>query len=161
MNVNLVMLKKNGTQKSFSVPSSVTVIGRRGDCDLCIPLMVVSRRHCELNQDQGQLRIRDLGSRNGTFLNGNKIGEAQLSPGDNIQVGPLSFAVQIDGQPEKLTGTDNGTQILTPPEGVAESQDRNEQIIGLEDLEVGRDHHATEAFNEIPDDISEQADINN
>ncbi len=102
MDVNLVLFKKNGSQKIFSLPSSVTVIGRRRDCDLQIPLTRVSKRHCQLNRDQGVLKVRDLGSRNGTYLNGERIDEAVVQPGDYIGVGPITFVLQIDGQPETI-----------------------------------------------------------
>lgn len=102
MNVNLVLFKKNGTTKTFSLPASVTVIGRQQQCDLCIPLMVISRKHCEINADGGVLRVRDLGSRNGTLVNGKKVADAVLNPGDTFQIGPLSFGVQLDGVPAEL-----------------------------------------------------------
>jgi pSer/pThr/pTyr-binding forkhead associated (FHA) protein len=104
MKVVLYLLKKDGNAKPFQLPSDVTLIGRRQDCDLCIPLSVVSRKHCEFNMDQGRLMIRDLGSRNGTFVNGQKIEEMRLNPGDQIQIGPVNFIVQIDGQPEQIAG---------------------------------------------------------
>ena len=96
MNASLVLLKTNGTTKTFPLPGNVTVVGRQQKCDLCIPLMVVSRRHCEINQDGGVLRVRDLGSRNGTLVNGKKITDAVLNPGDTLQIGPVSLAVRID-----------------------------------------------------------------
>ena len=107
MDVNLVLFKKNGSQKIFSLPSSVTVIGRRRDCDLQIPLTRVSNRHCQLNRDQGVLKVRDLGSRNGTYLNGERIDEAVVQPGDYIGVGPITFVLQIDGQPETIAQPDS------------------------------------------------------
>jgi len=103
MNANLVLLKKNGTRKTFPLPGTVTVVGRQQECDLCIPLMVISRKHCEINQDGGVLRVRDLGSRNGTLVNGKKIVEAVLNPGDTLQIGPVSFGIQLDGVPAELS----------------------------------------------------------
>ena len=102
MNVNLILFKKDGSRKTFPLSSSVTVIGRRRDCDLCIPLMSVSRRHCQLNQDGGALKIRDLGSRNGTYLNGKRIDETVIQAGDSIEIGTLAFVLQIDGRPENI-----------------------------------------------------------
>jgi len=102
MDVNLVLFKKNDSHKTFSLPSNVTVIGRRHDCDLWVPLASVSKRHCQLNCSDGVLRIRDLGSRNGTFLNGKAVDEAVIKAGDSIKVGPLVFVLQIDGQPETI-----------------------------------------------------------
>jgi pSer/pThr/pTyr-binding forkhead associated (FHA) protein len=102
MDVILILFKKNGSQKSFSLPSDVTVIGRRQDCDLCIPLMSVSRRHCQLNSNKDTLKIRDLDSHNGTYLNGKTINEATAKPGDYLKIGPLTFLIQIDGKPEEI-----------------------------------------------------------
>ena len=102
MDVNLVLFKNDGSQKAFSVASDTTIIGRRHDCDLCIPLMVVSKRHCQLNQNKESVKIRDLDSRNGTFLNGKRINETTVQPGDYIRIGPLTFLLQIDGEPEKI-----------------------------------------------------------
>lgn len=109
MDVNLILLKKDGVQKVFPLPSSVTVIGRRSNCDLHIPVASVSRKHCQLNRDQGVLTIRDLGSRNGTYLNGKRVEEAEVKAGDYVRVGPLTFALQIDGAPESIT-TPSGTK---------------------------------------------------
>jgi pSer/pThr/pTyr-binding forkhead associated (FHA) protein len=103
MDVNLILFKKDGSQKAFSLPSNITVIGRRHDCDLCIPLMPVSRRHCQLNLNKEALRIRDLDSRNGTYLNGERInGEATVKAGDYVKIGSLTFLLQIDGEPKEV-----------------------------------------------------------
>ena len=102
MDVNLVLFKKDGSQKAFSLPSNITVIGRRHDCDLYIPLMPVSRKHCQLSQNKETLKIRDLDSRNGTFLNGKRIEEETLKAGDYITIGPLTFLLQIDGEPKEI-----------------------------------------------------------
>ncbi|MBN1125017.1 MAG: FHA domain-containing protein [Sedimentisphaerales bacterium] len=133
MNVNLVLRKKNGSHKSFPLPNSVTVIGRRQECDLCIPLMVVSRRHCQLNLDEGKLTIRDLGSRNGTFVNGERIEEAQIKAGDEIRLGPLEFSVMIDGKPAPEAKT-------APPKPAPSVQDKEtanlaNEFADLDDLD--------------------------
>lgn len=110
MDINLVLLKKNGPHKVFALPSGVTLIGRRSNCDLHVPITSVSRKHCQLNQHQGMLKIRDLGSRNGTYLNSKRVEEAEVKAGDYIRVGPLTFALQIDGQPENITAPQSGAK---------------------------------------------------
>jgi len=100
MQVNLVFLKKDGSTSSFELPSTVTSIGRRQDCDFCIPLTVVSRRHCEINQDAGKITVRDLKSRNGTFINDQAIEEKIVKAGDVLKIGPVQFVVQVDGKPD-------------------------------------------------------------
>jgi len=105
MNANLVLLSKNGSQRTFTLPKQVTVLGRRHDCDLRIPLPTVSRRHCQLSANAETMKLRDLSSRAGTFVNGKKVEpetEIPLKPGDYIRIGPLTFVCQIDGKPAKI-----------------------------------------------------------
>jgi pSer/pThr/pTyr-binding forkhead associated (FHA) protein len=103
MDVNLVLFKNDGSQASFSLSDGVTVLGRAHDCELRIPLNVVSRKHCQLSPNQQSLKIQDLDSRGGTFVNGNRVNGASLKAGDYITIGPLTFQVQIDGKPGEVT----------------------------------------------------------
>ena len=144
MDVNLVLLRKDGSTKNFAMPSTVTVIGRREDCDLCIPLMIVSRKHCQLNIEEDQLNVRDLGSRNGTFINGRQIEASVVAPGDRIKIGPVSFAVQIDGNPA------SDSAILSPPESISKSDDVTEQakfFAEISDEETMQDESVTELLD--------------
>ncbi|HEX8342899.1 MAG TPA: FHA domain-containing protein [Tepidisphaeraceae bacterium] len=99
MNVVLVMFRENGDRRSFSLTRDVTVIGRREDADFRIPLTDVSRKHCRLVKEGNYLVVEDLGSANGTYLNGQRVTDAELNPGDTLQIGPVQFLVQIDGLP--------------------------------------------------------------
>lgn len=99
MEVKLVFIAKDRTTQSFPLPSAVTFIGRRQDCDLNIPLSMVSRRHCQIYEEFGKVMIRDLKSRNGTFVNNESIDESEIKAGDTLRVGPIHFVVQIDGVP--------------------------------------------------------------
>lgn len=99
MQAVLVMFKSDGERRSFSISREMTVIGRRQDCDLMIPLGEISRKHCRIIREADTLRLEDMGSSNGTFHNGRRVQEAVLSAGDTIQVGPVAFVVQIDGVP--------------------------------------------------------------
>ena len=101
MQAVLVMFRNDGERRSFSISREMTVIGRRQDCDLMIPLGEISRKHCRIIRDGESLRLEDLGSSNGTFHNGRRVQEAVLSAGDTIQVGPVAFVVQLDGQPDE------------------------------------------------------------
>ncbi len=99
MHVALFMFAADGQRRRFPLQRDITVIGRREDCDLRIPLTEVSRKHCRLVQDANALRLEDLGSSNGTFHNGNRVQQTIVEPGDRVQVGPVLFIVQIDGIP--------------------------------------------------------------
>lgn len=77
------------------------MLGRREDCDLRIPIADVSRKHCRIVISGSTATVEDMGSSNGTFVNGRKIhGSMELEPGDSLQIGPIVFVVQIDGDPE-------------------------------------------------------------
>ena len=99
MQVVLVMFTAEGERRSFSIARDTTVIGRRNDCDLCIPVGDVSRKHCRLIKTEDAVRLEDLGSSNGTYVNGQRVQESPLNPGDWIQVGPVQFCVRLDGVP--------------------------------------------------------------
>jgi len=157
MDVNLVLFKKDGTTRGFRLPSAITVIGRRQESDLCIPLMVVSRRHCELNLEKGRLKIRDLGSRNGTYINGQRVDQAEVGPGDKIQIGPVTFAVQIDNQPAELSTPDS--VILQPPEHLAvpekQAVDQDETFLETAGDNL-TDDVAAEILNSISDELEDE-----
>jgi len=93
------MFRADGERRSFSIVRDMTVVGRREDCDLRIPLGEVSRKHCRIIKDGEALKLEDLGSSNGTYHNGQRCREATLGPGDTLQIGPVTFMVQIDGVP--------------------------------------------------------------
>jgi pSer/pThr/pTyr-binding forkhead associated (FHA) protein len=99
MRVVMVMFRADGQRRSFSVTRDITVIGRREDCDLRIPLGDVSRKHCRLILDGDNIRVEDLGSSNGTFRNGERVQQTELSAGDTLQVGPVVFVLQVNGAP--------------------------------------------------------------
>src|SRR5436190_153446 len=66
----------------------------------CIPHGDVSRKHCRIIKDDNGIRLEDLGSSNGTYHNGTRVGkDTVLQPGDSIQVGPVVFVLQVDGVP--------------------------------------------------------------
>jgi len=95
----MVMFRADQQRRSFSITRDMTVIGRREDCDLRIPLGDVSRKHCRLILDGEAIKVEDLGSSNGTYKNGERIQQAEISAGDTLQVGPVTFVVQVDGFP--------------------------------------------------------------
>jgi len=86
MQAVLVMFRNDGERRSFSLSREMTVIGRRQDCDLMIPLGEISRKHCRIIRDSDSLRLEDLGSSNGTFHNGRRVQEAvSLSLRDRVR----------------------------------------------------------------------------
>lgn len=152
MQVNLVFLKKNGTTSSFPLPSTVTFIGRRQDCDFCIPLMVVSRKHCEINLDQGKVTVRDLQSRNGTLINGERIEDRDVQAGDVLKVGPVEFVFQIDGVPAQFDEYLQKTPPQTAEQARADDENFESAMEDLSDVDLGK-NQATEMFDDLADDF--------
>ena len=63
------------------------VLGRSPGCALVFADDTVSRRHAELRLVEGRWMLRDLGSSNGTWVNGRRVMEAEVAPGDELQLG--------------------------------------------------------------------------
>ena len=99
MNVVLIMFRQSGEKRLFPLDQETTTIGRKNDCNIRIPLAVVSRRHAEVVMKAGSLTVKDLGASNGTFLNSRRVSEGSLKAGDQIVIGPVVFTVQVDGRP--------------------------------------------------------------
>jgi predicted component of type VI protein secretion system len=101
MQARLHLVKGNPKGKQVEIPTGTLTVGRAEDSDLIIASTRVSRHHCEIVNDDKRLVVRDKGSGNGTLVNGVKVAEQVLGPGDEVQIGPLTFAVEIDGRRER------------------------------------------------------------
>jgi pSer/pThr/pTyr-binding forkhead associated (FHA) protein len=97
--------------REILLSQSEFLIGRGADCDLRLRAPRVSRHHCLLRTQAGGVTLADLGSSNGTFLNGQRVtSQAALKSGDLVQVGDFSFIVELGDertQPGALTGADS------------------------------------------------------
>ena len=98
MNVRLIMFKDNGERKEFVLEPGKTVIGRKGDCDLRIPLGEISREHAVVIVDEKTVTLRDLGSSNGTYVNNKRMAEQEYALLHNyLIVGALLFGIGMIG----------------------------------------------------------------
>jgi pSer/pThr/pTyr-binding forkhead associated (FHA) protein len=78
-------------------PGSVKTLGRTARADFIVDAALVSRLHCRLTADQSdQLVVEDLGSTNGTEVNGRRVDRAVLRSGDTLHVGRVTFQVQME-----------------------------------------------------------------
>jgi pSer/pThr/pTyr-binding forkhead associated (FHA) protein len=162
MNANLVLLKKSGVHKAFPLTADVTVLGRRDDCELRIPLPMVSRRHCQLSLNKNAVELRDLGSRCGTFVNDQRVDDqTTVKAGDYIRIGPLTFVCQIDGKPEKIVPPKKASPAAPktkakPKPPKAPGDDSGSKADGdLSDLD------ASDSFINIDESDSDLEDIKN
>ena len=137
MKVVLVMFKDE-ERREFPLEDERTVIGRRQDCQLRIPTKDVSRQHCAVVVENEALVAKDLGSSNGTFVNGKRIAESKLKPGDRLRVGPVTFVVQVDGKPTDIKPDDAVPPSLAEPStGKADEEetfDLSEEDFDIDDI---------------------------
>jgi pSer/pThr/pTyr-binding forkhead associated (FHA) protein len=120
------------------------IIGRSRGCDLRIPGSDASRRHAEIYQSADGHVLRDLGSTNGTFVNGRAVQEHQLEPGDRIQIADSEMTFcQIAPEFESTAGvfTDEKTVLSERPVPVEVFRGELSEIppfAVLQILEMGR-----------------------
>jgi hypothetical protein len=92
---NARLVSNDGRTYPLSVGS--TVIGRGDQANLRLPDVGISRRHARLDFDGGQVVLTDLGSTNGTSVNGQRVSAVALNPGDMIQIGTTTLTFRVDG----------------------------------------------------------------
>jgi pSer/pThr/pTyr-binding forkhead associated (FHA) protein len=131
LKVDLKVLEGRQAGKTIPVPVKQFLIGREQDCHLRPNSELISRHHCVFSIDEFSVRLRDLGSTNGTYVNGTRIDSPiTLKSGDRIAVGKLSFEVLIrQGAPK------SSESIPTSPA----SSDLSDVISTLDSAESGGD----------------------
>jgi pSer/pThr/pTyr-binding forkhead associated (FHA) protein len=84
--------------QTFQIPRGKFIIGREHDCNLVLDTNSVSRHHCVLLMDYYTLRIRDLASKNGTFVNRDqtRLGERILVHGDTVHIGDMVIRIELE-----------------------------------------------------------------
>jgi pSer/pThr/pTyr-binding forkhead associated (FHA) protein len=88
MTARLVALE--GTAE-IALAGRLTIVGRHHGCDVCLDSSRVSRRHCCLALGDDAVLVRDLGSTNGIRINGRRVVEGLLRPGDVLSIAHLQF----------------------------------------------------------------------
>lgn len=91
----LVVYRGPNAGTRFPLDQEITTAGRDRRSDLFLDDVTVSRHHAEFHWDSGELRIVDVGSLNGTYVNGQRIDSAVLANGDEIQMGKFRLVSLI------------------------------------------------------------------
>lgn len=92
----------DGTRERELQLVGTLVVGRDPLCDITYDDALLSRRHAEFVAAGDQVTVRDLGSRNGVFVNGKKIAEHSLRSGDVVQIGPVRARYVADVAPVSI-----------------------------------------------------------
>jgi pSer/pThr/pTyr-binding forkhead associated (FHA) protein len=121
MQVRLKILQGSNSGKEIKIPSPKCVIGRGDDCHLRPQSDAISRRHCVIITTENEAVVRDLNSRNGTFVNNERVGEESvLLGGDVLRVGPIEFEVALEqtpGKPKRSKVSDIKEAVARTAEG--------------------------------------------
>ena len=106
MVTKLIVASGKSAGRTIAIKRNTLLIGRAEECDVRPLSEEVSRRHCAVHVGPAEVWVEDLGSRNGTFVNGTKItGKTQVKDGDIIRVGSLELKVSCT-EPAAKAGTD-------------------------------------------------------
>lgn len=129
---------------SILLDKPILLLGRHQECDIQLNSRKVSRRHCCIAQVQDYLVVRDLCSTNGIRINGEKVLEGNLRPGDELTIGNFQFRVRWPGHPLEHAPGRAAAERKSPLVAILEgqeddnSQDSCEQPMPLAD--PGADH---------------------
>ncbi|MGD8405055.1 MAG: FHA domain-containing protein [Anaerolineales bacterium] len=128
----LILSDSKTSPTAFELNKSEIIVGRDPDVDITIPSPIVSRRHARLTRDGDAYMIEDMGSSNGTYVNGQRVSERrQLKSGDQVRFGQ---AIVLDySAPQEAQGT-VVSKKPDPSAGVLETQ--LEQSIDFENLKA-------------------------
>ncbi len=97
MELKLIVVSGKANKGAVTLKPPI-VIGRSRQAELTVAHPMISRRHCEIFETDGLMMIRDLGSLNGTVVEGQRIKESPLCPGNEFSLGPLTFRAEYDYQ---------------------------------------------------------------
>lgn len=78
---------------TYTLAPGNTTVGRHPESDIFLNDVTVSRHHCRFKITEGSISVEDSGSTNGTYVNDQRIDNAELSPGDEVLVGRFHFVV--------------------------------------------------------------------
>lgn len=131
MDVTLKVLEGAKVGAKISIKKPEFTIGRSQGCSLCAGSSAVSRQHCMISRDESKVTVRDMGSRNGTLVNGEKIeGIVELTSGDEITVGPLKFLLTISTSLNNV----KKPEVKSVAEAVARTATTSTDSIGDDDI---------------------------
>lgn len=98
--MRLVIIKGPDVGREFPLDARTTVLGRQADAAICLDAKAISRRHAQVVRKDGSYIVEDLGSSNGTFLDGKRIDRpVPLTEGNTLQIGPYVFLLRGSGSP--------------------------------------------------------------
>src|SRR5437660_6144410 len=93
----------------IEIVKDLTLVGRKEDCDLRLEHKSVSKLHCVIVKTDGLLLVRDLGSTNGTRVNGQRVRRAALLPNDKLSIANFHYRILFGAAAEPPPGLEEHT----------------------------------------------------
>lgn len=97
VSANFIVKGPNGVEKAFPMRSITVTIGRSDQCEIAVKDSSMSGKHAEISKINGEIRVKDLGSANGIWLNGERVEDVELFDGDVLRCGQTSIRVDVVG----------------------------------------------------------------
>jgi len=125
---------------TIDITKDLMLVGRKDDCDIHLDHKSISKQHCVIVKSEGLLLLRDLGSTNGTRVNGQRVRRAALLPNDQINIASLKF---------RVTFSEEAVESAIAPEEYTEHLDAKEMARLLKKTTEDDDEDADEASEEF------------
>jgi pSer/pThr/pTyr-binding forkhead associated (FHA) protein len=133
MKIKLKVLKGSNAGREVKIPTPKCLIGRSDECHLRPKSEAISRRHCVVFIKDGQVMVRDLGSKNGTYVNGKRVSEdVVVKSGDEVHFGPLGFELVVD----HTLGGEKQPKVTSVKEAAIRASDSSKATALLDDSDI-------------------------
>lgn len=141
--------KHDGTQMEFHLSDQPITIGRSPDADIVLLDEKISRIHCGIRLWDGDFYLKDLKSKNGTFVNGERVEVAKLRSSDTVRIGSSNFNFEQDPEVGQDTALQDINEQMDMGKGyttilreivddVEENKKEDEQAIAPEGAQIAR-----------------------
>src|SRR4051794_7449809 len=137
--------------QAIDIVKDLIIVGRKEDCDVRLEHKSVSKMHCVIVKTDGLLLLRDLGSTNGTRVNGTRVRRAALLPNDQVSIAHFKFRIHLGpDEPPPAAQPHDHTQALDQKDLAALIQGR---AGGTERSDPGEDLRVEPLQrNQLPDE---------
>jgi predicted component of type VI protein secretion system len=95
----------------INLDRAMVVVGRHPSCDTRLDSLRVSRHHCCMTQENGEVMVRDLGSTNGIRINGQRVEIGRIRPGDELSIAHIRYRLE-NGQGHEQTIAEGGGAVV-------------------------------------------------
>jgi len=155
MNYALQVVRGRSEANTLRLMDGVNSIGRHDDCQIRIRSSQVSRRHCQLFEEGNKLILRDLGSFNGTFVNGKRVlGQQTLKPGDVLTIGGVTLRVDLLRAAPESAAPESAAASPAPQPAASDTAEVTALPVAEDDFEIELDQDKEEfevALDNEPD----------